>query len=279
MTACHSFRCCLLPATQGAFFCGVVSNPGVACPPANCLLCHAVPTVQERDQLSATAEGASRLRFKMGELAQVGVGLLFLITLEGGLVNFLVAPKDNEPRRRGRPFSSGSGARPPSSLLVSCATFLGLQKQSELDGMLMTARMRLAALFSASQGGEPELLLWGTGLYWADISCACTWLIACSVPPMGSVCCSAVVETKRNCGAALQPADLPQPAELHNRVATVVQQRQREVAEVNESLKRLQGEVGCVEGKPDSLLASPQGGPWHRSAAAAPAATQVVCQQ
>ncbi|KAI7835827.1 hypothetical protein COHA_010280 [Chlorella ohadii] len=96
----------------------------------------------ERDQLSATAEGASRLRFKLGELAQ---------------------------------------------------------KQSELDGMLMTARMRLAALFSASQG------------------------------------------------------DLPQPAELHNRVATVVQQRQREVAEVNESLKRLQGELSSHQGSLSAL--------------------------
>ncbi len=45
-----------------------------------------------------------------------------------------------------------------------------------------------------------------------------------------------------------RPADLPQPAELHNRVATVVQQRQREVAEVNETLKRLQGEVGAAFG-------------------------------
>ena len=44
-------------------------------------------------------------------------------------------------------------------------------------------------------------------------------------------------------------ADLPQPAELHNRVATVVQQRQREVAEVNETLKRLQGEVGAALGE------------------------------
>lgn len=96
----------------------------------------------ERDQLSATAEGASRLRFKMGELAQ---------------------------------------------------------KQSELDGMLMTARMRLAALFSASQG------------------------------------------------------DLPQPAELHTRVATVVQQRQREVADVNESLKRLQGELSSHQGSLSAL--------------------------
>ena len=37
---------------------------------------------------------------------------------------------------------------------------------------------------------------------------------------------------------------MPQPAELHSRVASVVQQRQQEVAGVNDTLKRLQGEVG-----------------------------------
>lgn len=257
MAACHSFRSCLLG--QAAFLCSAVSKPGSTCPTlaVNRLLRHAVPAVQERDQLSATAEGASRLRFKMGELAQVGWGR-FSHHVGGGTFQLLSCTRGCAQAAWPflRAWFRGQATPPSYPLFVSCVTVLVLQKQSELDGMLMTARMRLAALFSASQGGEPELLFGGAGLNWADIACACTWLAACSVPPMGSVCCSAVSELKRTCCATLEPADLPQPAELHTRVATVVQQRQREVADVNESLKRLQGEVGGVGRKLDSLLAS-----------------------
>lgn len=141
----HSWAACAPGCQQG--------HARAACTPAMrppIHRTHPPAPSQERDTLAATAEGATRLRLKGGELAQVRG--------EGGGVPGGEPGQQRAGRLSGRAGSDSWCPRhtptlpPPAAPCTAPRSLPAPQKEAELQSLLMGAKMRVNSLLGAAQG-------------------------------------------------------------------------------------------------------------------------------